>query len=172
MTRAQERRQTRDDAKLSRTTDGVTTKERLAALAELEASLEQYKPREEVTFAVLLDDWLASEATLESLRVGHQRSVELRKRGRQVDPEKVAERYAQEKQARQLIEQQFAELIEEMDDQSQLIVFLEAQHLVINKGYVLTVPEDLKEKLLAAQAESSPITDAISQEEPPAEPRA
>lgn len=155
VTRAQQRQKVREQSKLSRTTDGVTRQEQLEALVELEESLEEHQPREEVTFAVLLDDWLASEASLEAIRVQYQRSIELRKHGRQVDPEKIAERYAQEKQQRQLIERQFAEFIEEMEDDTKLRMFLAGQHLVINKGYFLSAPEELKEKLLAMQSASS-----------------
>ena len=154
-TRPDQRRKARDEKKLARTLDGVTRQEQLEALAELEASSEDNKPREEVTFAALLDDWLASEASLEALRVQYQRSIELRKHGRQVDPEKIAERYAQEKQQRQLIERQFAEFIEEMEDDTKLRMFLAGQHLGINKGYFLSAPEELKEKLLAMQSASS-----------------
>lgn len=171
-TRANQRRKDRDQKKLSSTTDGVTKKEQLEALAELEASLEEHKPREEVTFAVLLDDWVASEAALESLRVGYQRSIELRKHGRQVDPEKIAERYAQEKQGRELIEQQFAEFIETMEDETKLRMFLSGQHLVINKGYFLSAPEELKEKLLAMQEEGSKVPTAPPAPEPAAKPAA
>ena len=171
-TRAEERRQKRDKEKLARTTDGVSRKELLDALTELEASAEEHKPREEVTFAVLLDDWLASEASLEALRVQYQRTVELRKHGRQVDPEKVAERYAQEKQARELIEQQFGEFIEEMEDETKLRMFLSGQHLVINKGYFLSAPEELKHKLLAMQEEGSKAIGEASMEQPAAKAEA
>ena len=154
-TRADQRRENRDRKKLTRTTDGVSRKELLDAMTELEASAEEHKPREEVTFAVLLDDWLASEAALEALRVQYQRSIELRKHGRQIDPEKIAERYAQEKQQLQLIEQQFEEFIEQMEDETKLRMFLAGQHLVINKGYFLSAPEELRDRLLALQAEGS-----------------
>ena len=152
---------------MSSTVDGVTRKEQLAALAELEASVEERKPREEVTFAVLLDDWMASESALEAIRIEYQRSVELRKHGRQVDLDKGAERYAQEKQRREVIEQQFAEFIEEMDDEFKLRGFLGATHLIINKGYFLAAPEELKEKLLAMQAEGSPVVDEALAQLPP-----
>ena len=167
-TRGDQRRKARDEKKLARTVDGVTRQEQMDALAELEASLEEHKPREEVTFAVLLDDWLASEAALEALRVQYQRSIELRKHGRQVDPERIADRYAQEKQQRQLIEQQFVEFIEEMEDETKLRMFLSGQHLVINKGYFLSAPEELKHKLLAMQEEGSKVPTAPPAPEPTA----
>lgn len=164
--RPDERRQKRHKERLSRTTDGVTKKELLDAMSELEASVEEHKPREEVTFAVLLDDWMASESALEALRIEYQRSVELRKHGRQVDLEKGAERYAQEKQRRRMIEEQFAEFIEELDDEFKLRGFLGATHLIINKGYFLTPPEELKERLLAMQAESAIAPGEGTPEEP------
>ena len=166
-TRNEIRRKKRDVRKLSRTTNGVTNQEQKTALAELEASAEEYKPRDEVVFAALLDAWRTSESRLETLKLTHQRSILLRKKGRQVDPDKLAEQYAQEQQERTLIEEQFAELIEEMEDRSKLRVLLEAAHLVIDKQYFLTVPEELKEKLLAMQAEDSEVL-AMESEGPPA----
>lgn len=149
-TRAEKRQDARAAKKDSRTVGGISYKELSEAEAELLGGSDARVTEPATTFGALLDDWHGAEATRESLRVQYARVVELKRRGRPLDPDKIVQQYAQAKQDIQMIEDQMVEFLKEIED-GVTRQLLTGRHLIPNKGYIWEVPKALKSLLAKAR---------------------
>ena len=161
--RSERRRQGRYEKNLTKGTGGVTRREIQEAEEELKQSSLERDTEPITTFAMMLDDWHSAEHAREGLKIQYDRTVELKRHGRQVDPDVLVKQYAEAKQDLLLIETQFVDFLKELDDEIQARQFLLGRHVVPNRGYLWRVPDDLAERL--AEAAGFNLYDEETEEE-------
>ena len=122
--------------------DGLRRDQLLEAQRELDRDFTQEAAEDATTFAVLLWDWTTAEHRREALRVQHQRTAELKRRGRRTDPDPLVTQYAQVKEELELVVEQLVELLESLDPQRATLL-LAGQHLLPGMGVTLRAPAAL-----------------------------
>lgn len=146
--RAERRRQRREDAKVTKTIDGVSRRLLEQVRDELESLNSDDRVTPEVSFAALLDDWHTAEHSLESIRLSYQRVLKLKKQGRNLETDPVIKRYAETKQEQQAIEEQMVDLLDGVDDDDKIMGVVNERHLAATRGFIWSVPDRLKKYLL------------------------
>jgi transposase len=141
--RKDRRRQDRAAARLDKQVDGFTRRQLLEAEEELVGESEERVADPETTYGVFLNEWMITEHRREALRLQYLRVVELKQRGRRMNPDEVLTEYAQIKETMELIESQIVEFLDSLDDglTGQL---LSNRHFIPGTGVSLRTPDSLK----------------------------
>jgi hypothetical protein len=149
--RAGKRRRDRETTKGDRMVNGVSHRQLKEAEDMLTASAADQNVDAEVTFAVHLDDWKTAEHSREELRASHIQAIRKKRAGRQVEPEKVVELFAQAIIDLDDIEADMIAFLETLRfDEGKIDQLLQGRHVIPTKGVIYTVPDVFQERLIEA----------------------
>ena len=114
-TRRQRERQERRDNKPTR--EGLTVGQLKEAEAELADGAVEHEASRATTLAVLAHSWYALDHQREASRTTYQRSIELRKGGRDIKTDSLVQQYAEAKVEIAVVESQIVSLLETLADE-------------------------------------------------------
>lgn len=146
-TRAEQRREKRENDRLSRLDGGIPRRLWQEAEEEMLRGMELEEVHPETVFAVLLDDWVRYNHIREKARQQYHRTAELKGRGRNVTTDPLVQQFARAKEDLELVEEQMLELLDMLGDEKRSDL-LDGRHLMPDSGYSVRLPENLKARLL------------------------
>lgn len=141
-------RQQRRDAKPIR--EGLTAGQLRAAEAELADGVVERESSHATTLAVLAHSWFALDHQREASRVMYERTVELRRSGREAQTDAIVQQYAEAKAEITLVESQIVRLLAMMAEEDGEVValaLLGSTHMNMLNGIGVRFPVGVRDRL-------------------------